>query len=285
MRAGDVHDVADDLVCSSAQLARHPHLVHAPLAGDEQLADRLTALHLLATQVLLDLGLALVAGHGDAAGAAGAARRELTAAGDAAVAARLRHRRYAARAPPPTVAGAPGRAGCRTCRAWTCRSERRQRLRACRLGRTGLGGPALVAPPSLAGAGRCAPRAGRPGCLVSSVSSICPCASTMTATAQHGDAFLAPEGAQSFGTSALHGDRCTGGFAEPLLHRRPVGCQLRRLAHDRTVDVTDREPRFAHQCARRGAAIRASRHPSTAGRCRGSARRCRPIRRRRAARR
>ena len=85
---GDLDDVADDLVgvAFGVELDRHPHFVDATLAGDEQLANRLSTLYLLATQRLVDRPVALVARRGDATGAAGASRRVLAGAGDAAVA-------------------------------------------------------------------------------------------------------------------------------------------------------------------------------------------------------
>lgn len=63
----------------------------------------------------------------------------------------------------------------------------------------------------------------------------------------HGDAFLAAESAKALCPAALDGDGCTCRFAEPLLHRRPVWRQFRRLTDNRTVDVTDHEPCFLHE--------------------------------------
>jgi len=63
----------------------------------------------------------------------------------------------------------------------------------------------------------------------------------------HGDAFLAAESAKALCPAALDGDGCTCRFTEPLLHRRPVWRQFRCLTDNRTVDVTDHEPRFVHE--------------------------------------
>ena len=89
-----------------------------------------------------------------------------------------------------------------------------------------------------------------------------------------------PSAPRPSAATALDCHRCAGGVAEPLLHRVAMRCQLRRLAHDRAVDVADRETGGAYKFGRYGATSAASRHPSTADRCRGSAGQYRQGRRR-----
>src|SRR4029078_1627352 len=76
--ASNVDDVGDDVARGLAveEIRRHPHFADLATAGDQQLSNRLTTLHLFAAQRLFGLAL-VVARRGDAARSSGATRREL----------------------------------------------------------------------------------------------------------------------------------------------------------------------------------------------------------------
>ena len=67
-----------------------------------------------------------------------------------------------------------------------------------------------------------------------------------SATAKQAMPSPPPERAEPFGALALHGHRRADGVAEALLHLGAARRQLRRLEHDRAVDVAGRPTRRPH---------------------------------------
>ena len=264
--AGDVDDVADDLVV--VEVGGHPHLAHLALAGEQQLAHGLTALDLLAAERLLRLAAPRRARRSCRCG-----RRRATAYCRDDVR-RCPHRCRRGRWSPAGAGGAARLGGGgprpfgRRCRAAPWMPRRRDRR-----------APPVGRPPS--------DDASAAITLPSSLLLVHVAASAMiTATAQQAMPSLAAERAEPLGAPALDGHRARRrrrsaaaasrhGAAPASAARTPPSSRRCRPANQRRApaSATCREQ------------LDASRRPATAGRCRGSARRCRRARRRRAARR